>query len=178
MPIVRRNERSHWKSSAALSLTLCLTVGSVLQAQESADMGHAAGVQGAHEAHEARFAVAAFVGATRAHGSNESTLGLEGGYRISATWSVGGVVERADRERDSTLVLIGVGWHPLGSAWRFQVGLGRKDPAGEQEAVFRTGIAYEKELHQGWFVKPYLAKDFIQHADDEEVFGAYFGRSF
>jgi hypothetical protein len=27
-------------------------------------------------------------------------------------------------------------------------------------------------------VKPYLAKDFIRHEDDEEVFGAYVGTKF
>jgi hypothetical protein len=158
----------------ALGLALCLTAGPP-RAQEDAQTGHEAD---APEAHEARFAVAAFVGATRAHGGNETTLGLEGGLRINDTWSVGAVVERADRERNSTLVLVGLGWHPLGPAWRFQVGVGRKDPQGERENVFRTGVAYEKELHRGWFVKPYLAKDFIRHEDDEEVFGAYIGTKF
>ena len=128
--------------------------------------------------HAGRFAVAGFIGATRDHGKNEPTLGIEAGVNLSARWSVGAVVERADRERDSTLVLFGVGWHPLGPAFRLQLGAGRKDPSGKREAVIRAGMAYEIEVHERWFVKPYLALDFIENAEDEEVFGVYVGRGF
>lgn len=175
MLIVQLNEFGLWVGTAILVLILCLPVGAPVRAQEGAETGHEAG---APDAYHARFAVAAFVGATRVHGSNESTLGFEGGFNISDSWSVGGVVERADRERSSTLLLVGLGWHPLGPAWRFQIGLGRKDPAGEYETVVRAGVAYEKELHNRWFLKPYFAVDFIQHEDEEQVVGVYFGRGF
>lgn len=125
-----------------------------------------------------RFMLALFLGATRADARNEPTLGFEAGYRIDDHWSAGMVVERADRERDSTLVLGGVGWHPTGSGWRLQLGIGRKDPREERETVVRTGLAYEFEFGRGWALKPYLARDFIDEEEDETVFGLYFGRAF
>ena len=86
-------------------------------------------------------------------------------------------MERADREQDSTLLLAGVGWN-FYRGFRLGVGFGRKDPADEREFVSRLALAYEFELGRAWFIKPYLAKDFIKNEDNEEVFGAYVGRGF
>ncbi len=125
-----------------------------------------------------KYAIAAFVGGTHVSGSNEFTLGIEGGYAINSTWSIGAVLERSERRKSSTLFLLGVGWHPLGPAFRLQLGLGRKDPSGHTENVVRTGVAYELELEHNWFIKPYLAIDFISHEENEEVFGIYVGKGF
>jgi hypothetical protein len=133
---------------------------------------------GAEEQHHNKYAVAGFIGATRANGSNELTLGVEGGYNFSEKWSIGAVIERAEREQHSTLFLIGVGWHPLGPELRLQLALGRKDPSGHTETVIRTGIGYELELENSWFIKPYAAVDFISNEDHEPVFGLYVGRGF
>jgi len=138
------------------------------------ETGHVTGAE--HEHH--RYAVAGFIGGTRVDSDNELTLGIEGGLHLNSKWSIGAVLERADRERDSTLVLLGVGWHPIGPALRLQLGLGRKDPRGTTETVLRTGVAYEMEIENGWFVKPYLAIDFIHNEDNEGVFGLYIGRGF
>ena len=132
---------------------------------------------GSHAGHS-KYAIAGFIGSTHVHGEDEFTLGIEGGMNLNETWSIGAVVERAERERDSTLVLVGVGWHPIGPEFRIQLGVGRKDPAGKEENVFRAGLAYEVELRNRWFVKPYLASDFIDNEDTEIVYGFYFGRGF
>jgi hypothetical protein len=42
----------------------------------------------------------------------------------------------------------------------------------------RTAIAYEIELRERWFLKPYFALDFIENEEDEEVFGLYIGKGF
>lgn len=128
--------------------------------------------------HHRAFALAGFVGGTHASSGNAFTLGFEAGMHLSETWSVGAVVERAERERDTTLLLLGVGWHPLGPELRFQAGIGRKDPAGREENVLRLGVGYELALGNRWFIKPYLAADFIEDAGNEEVFGVYVGRGF
>ena len=125
-----------------------------------------------------KYAIAAFVGGTHVGGTNEFTLGIEGGYAINSTWSIGGVLERSERGESSTLILLGVGWHPIGPTFRLQLAAGRKDPSGHTENVVRTGIAYELEMENNWFIKPYLAIDFISHEENEEVFGIYIGRSF
>jgi hypothetical protein len=153
----------------AALLLLGLTGG--LQAQEG---GHEAGEAAPHH----RFGIAGFIGSTRVGGENEFTVGIDGGMRLNSNWSIGAVIERAERERHSTLLLAGVGWHPTGTDLRLQVGLGRKDPAGTTETVLRTAVAYELEAESGWFLKPYLAIDFITNEDNEGVFGVYIGKGF
>ena len=125
-----------------------------------------------------KYAIAAFLGGTRADSSNEFTVGVEAGYNINSNWSVGAVLERADREQHSTLFLLGFGWHPTGPGLRLQFGAGRKDPSGDTETVVRTGVAYELEMEHDWFIKPYIALDFISHEDNEQVFGIYIGKGF
>ena len=122
-------------------------------------------------------AIALFVGATHAHGENEPTAGLEFGRNLNETWSVGAVIEQTDRGKETSLMLVGFGWHPH-QKMRLQLAVGRKDPSGSHESVFRTAITYEYELGHHWFAKPYLAYDFIEHEEDEPVFGLYIGRLF
>jgi hypothetical protein len=125
-----------------------------------------------------KYAIAAFLGSTRVDSSNEFTVGVEAGYSINSNWSIGAVLERAERSQHSTLFLLGLGWHPIGPALRLQLGAGRKDPSGHAETVVRTGVAYELELEHDWFIKPYIALDFISHEDNEQVFGIYIGKGF
>ena len=152
-----------------LLMTACglASVAQSVSAQEHAE---------AESAH--RWAIAGFVGATRVHGENESTLGLEGGYSVSPEWSIGAVVERSNRRRDTTLVLAGIGWHPFGPGLRLQLGVGTKDPSGTRELVYRLGFGYEFELENSWLLKPYIAVDFIENEENEQVFGLYIGRGF
>jgi len=124
-----------------------------------------------------RWGVGVFLGATHAHGKNESTVGFELGHVINKNWSIGAVVERAEREEHSTLLLVGLGWHPW-EGLRLQLGAGRKDPSGTQENVLRTGITYDWEFAPTWVLKPYFALDFIENEETEEVFGFYFGKLF
>ncbi len=124
-----------------------------------------------------KYAVGLFLGYTRVHGENEPTLGFEAGFNINNKWSAGAVLEQTNRGRDTTLILLGVGYHPT-EKLRLQIGLGRKDPSDKEENVLRLGLAYEFELANEWFIKPYAAYDFIQNEDGEPVVGFYFGRAF
>ncbi len=142
-----------------------------------ANMGVANATEAETEHGHPQNAMALFLGATHAHGENEPTIGLELGRNLNDTWSVGGVIEQTDRGKETTLMLIGVGWHPH-QRMRLQLAVGRKDPSGSHENVMRTAITYEHELGHHWFVKPYLAYDFIEHEEDEPVFGLYIGRLF
>ena len=60
---------------------------------------------GAEEGH-GKHVLALFVGVTREHNKDLATLGIEYSYRFHENWAVGGVIERADREKDSTLAII------------------------------------------------------------------------
>jgi hypothetical protein len=141
-----------------------------LSAQEA---GH-----GEEHAEHGRYGIGLFVGGTHAESEHLFTLGVEAGINLNANWSVGAVAETTERGKRSSLFLAGLGWHPWGPGLRFQLGAGIKDPSGEHEGILRTGITYEVAIGHGWFVKPYLAWDFIRDHDAEAVYGAYVGRVF
>ena len=157
-----------WKYLAinAFSLPALLMFSLAGNAQEEEEHAHT------------KYAIAGFVGGTHVGGKNEFTLGIEGGYIINSKWSLGAVLERAERKNSSTLILLGVGWHPIGAALRLQLGVGRKDPSGHTENVVRTAIAYEIVMEHNWFIKPYLAVDFISQEENEQLFGVYVGKGF
>ncbi|MCP3980302.1 MAG: hypothetical protein GY716_13440 [bacterium] len=168
------------KRQFSTALLCCLWLGAALPVVLAEEPGSGHGEEHAEQHHpHHRFGVALFVGATRAHGENESTLGIEFGYNINQRWSVGGVFERAEREAHTTLILAGVGFKPY-RGLRLQAAAGRKDPAGEERNVGRLGLGYEFELgkKKNWAIKPYLAEDFIEDEEDEEVFGVYVGYLF
>ena len=157
--------------------TITLAMVFLLVAGVSPSLYASEGEEEQHEEHGHKWAIGLFIGLTRAHSDNESTLGIELERILSPKWSIAGLVERADRNEDSTLLMALVGWRP----WRgltLQLGAGRKDPGNEREVVYRTGMSYEFELAPTWVLKPYIAVDFIQNEEDEEVFGFYIGKLF
>lgn len=124
-----------------------------------------------------RHALGIFLGVTREESESLETIGIEYAYRFHQNWSVGAVAERADREKDSTLVIAFVDLHPY-KGWFLRGGVGRKDPAGKEENTARIGIGYEFELAGGWAIVPQVSKDFIEDEEDEEVFGVGFYKLF
>ena len=135
-----------------------------------------------HEEHHTKevhhkHALGLFVGFTQVEGENLETLGIEYSYRINHRWTVGGVIERADRERDSTLGIAFVHYWP----WRglfLGGGLGRKDPASERENTARATLGYEWEFGSAWLINVQANLDFIENHDREEVYGLVIGREF
>ena len=91
-----------------------------------------------------KHALALFVGITREHDENLETLGIEYAYRINKRWSVGGVVERADREEDSTLVIV-FAHYWLYKGLYFGGGIGRKDPT----IAYLSKILKDKSIAEG-----------------------------
>jgi hypothetical protein len=118
-----------------------------------------------------------FLGVTREESEDLETMGIEYAYRISRLWSVGALVERADREKDSTLILAVVTLRPY-RGWFLSGGIGKKDPGDERETTTRIGIGYEFEFAGGWAIAPQVNKDFIENEEDEEVYGITFSKLF
>jgi hypothetical protein len=118
-----------------------------------------------------------FVGVTHEHGHDLATLGVEYAYRFHENWSVGGVVERADREKNSTLVLAFVHYWPY-KQWFIGAGAGRKDPGDERQTTFRATLGYEFEFNGGWVLVPQFNVDAIDQEENEQVYGIAFGKQF
>jgi len=132
-----------------------------------------------HEGEEghAKHALAAFLGVTVESGESHETLGIEYSYRINRSWSVGGVIERADRERDSTLAIVFGHWWPYKGLF-LGAGVGRKDPHDAEENTIRATIAYEFELGRCWLIAPQANLDLIENEENEEVYGVAIGKQF
>jgi hypothetical protein len=151
------------------ALALCLsfvTPGAVASEEEP----------GEEEAHR-RHTLGVFLGVTHEGGENHGTIGIEYAYRIKPLWSIGALVERADREKESTLLLGFVTLHPY-KGWLLSGGLGRKDPSERRENAARIGIGYEFELAGGWAITPQVSVDFIEDEENEEVVGVGFYKLF
>ena len=135
--------------------------------------------EGTHDREEGdvKHALAAFLGVTREQGENRETLGVEYSYRISKSWSVGGVIERAERDEHSTLAILFVHLWPHKGVF-LGVGIGRKDPSDERENTLRATIGYEFELGRGWSIAPQANLDVIENEESEEVYGLAFGKRF
>jgi len=129
------------------------------------------------EESEGKNALALFAGVTREHSENLETLGIEYSYRLHENWSVGGVIERADRDTNSTLVIAFVHLWPYKELY-VGAGIGRKDPGDERQNTFRATIGYEFEFAGSWGISPQANVDFIEHEENEEVYGIVLGKRF
>ncbi|MDB4303508.1 porin family protein, partial [Desulfosarcina sp.] len=154
-------------------IALCLSLGS---AGAFAEESHSQGTQGSEGDH-GKHVLAVFLGVTHEHSENLETLGIEYSYRINKSWSVGGVIERAEREKDSTLAILFAHLWPYKGLF-LGAGVGRKDPGDERENVLRGTIGYEFELGKGWSIAPQANLDVIENEDNEEVYGIAFGKRF
>ncbi len=153
----------------ATGLSLCMT--GALAAEHSSEEIH--GTEEAHSKH----VLGIFAGTTHEDHENHETFGFEYSYRVNTAWSVGGVIERADREKSSTLVIAFAHWWPYKGLFA-GAGIGRKDPGDKRENTIRATLGYEFELGGGWVIAPQFNLDFIENHENEEVLGIAFGKQF
>lgn len=158
---------------ANIVVALCLSLGSTAAI---ADESEIEGAPGSEEA-DAKHSLGIFLGVTREHDENLDTLGIEYSYRINKLWSVGGVLERAERDKHSTLAILFVHLWPYKGLF-LGGGVGRKDPGDERENTLRATIGYEFELGGGWSIAPSANLDYIENEENEEVYGIAFGKRF
>lgn len=156
----------------ALILALSIFVSVSAFAEESESEGHHAAEEGHH-----KHTLGLFVGVTREHSEDLATLGIEYTYRFHENWSVGAVIERADRDNDSTLAVAFLHFWPWKGLY-LGAGVGRKDPVDERQDTMRATVGYEFELEGGWVISPQANLDVIEDEEDEEVFGIVFGKQF
>ena len=156
--------------SHAIALCVFFSVGAVAGETEN---------EQAHKEEEGhlKHTLAVFAGITKEHEENRETLGVEYSYRIHKNWSIGGVIERAERDEHSTLAIVFVHLWPYKGLF-LGAGFGRKDPGDERENTFRATIGYEFELGRGWVIGPQANLDVIESEENEEVYGIAFGKQF
>jgi len=154
-----------------VTFVFCIFLSSATVASETEGKGKHEG-EGHH-----KHTLALFAGVTVEEHDDLGTLGIEYAYRFHKNWSVGGVIERADREKDSTLLIAFVHLWPYKGLF-FGVGAGRKDPGDEREVTYRYTIGYEFELKNGWVIAPQANLDSIENHENEEVYGIAIGRAF
>lgn len=111
------------------------------------------------------------------HGSeNGFTIGLTYERRFSELLGIGGFYEYAAGDFDKWSIGVPLFIHPY-EGWRFALAPGLEHRHGDDEFLFRTGVAYEFELSEQWVMMPEFNIDFV---DSEEafVFGLTFGFGF
>jgi len=111
------------------------------------------------------------------HGDeNGFTLGLTYERRFSELLGIGGFYEYAAGDFDKWSIGVPLFIHPH-EGWRFAPAPGLEHRHGDDEFLFRTGVAYEFELSERWVMVPEFNVDFV---DGEEafVFGISFGLGF
>jgi hypothetical protein len=141
----------------------------------ASEAGHAETTHG-EEPHR-KHTIGLFLGITHEHHEQLETVGIEYSYRINKHWSLGGVIERAERDDDSTLAIFFVHFWPYKGLY-LGGGIGRKDPGDKRQNTFRATVGYEFEFGKGWILSPQVNLDFIEDEEREEVYGVVFGRQF
>ena len=171
--------KSPFRSRIAISAVVaCFVIGSLTARASESEPGEGHGEEAQHEEeHHKKHALSVFVGATHEHGEYHPTVGIEYGYHFSHLWSFGVVIERADREKSSTLGIVFVQLHPFKGLF-LTAGAGRKDPDEKRQVTYRLGIGWEFELKGDWIIAPQLNFDFVDDEENEEVAGISFGRRF
>ena len=103
---------------------------------------------------------------------NGFTIGLTYERRFSELLGIGGFYEYAAGDFDKWSIGVPLFIHPH-EGWRFVLAPGLEHRHGDDEFLFRTGVAYEFELSERWVMVPEFNVDFV---DGEEAFA--FGLSF
>jgi hypothetical protein len=159
------SNRVHVLASGVLALTAA-TSALAQEAHEETD------VEIAHEFH--RNFAAVFLGGSREDGRRERTVGLEYERRFSASFGVGGVVERTAGDTYTWVYVLPLAYHA--GPWKMYVGPGFEDGEHGRDRLWRIGAERAFEVN-GWEIAPQLDFDFVEN-DEILVIGITFGRSF
>ena len=120
--------------------------------------------------------VAIFLGLTsEEHHDDEETIGLDYEYRLGDRFGLGGLVDYAGGELDTTVAAISVTAHPT-EALYLLVAPSYEFHGGDSEFLVRAGAGYHFRAG-GVSIGPMVAIDFV---DGEEitVFGITIGKEF
>jgi hypothetical protein len=148
-----------------------LLASSVVKAEEQGQHG---GHEGGHDFHQNLIAM--FLGvSSEDHREEAFTVGLEYERRVSASFGVGAVVERATGDLDFWVYAVPFAYHS--GPWKLYAAPGIEDSDQHgSEFLFRVGLEYAFEVGS-YEVSPQVDIDFV---DGETVYvvGVTIGRGF
>jgi len=165
--------RACWKIALLSAVSLAVAAPHLLAAEQ------------AHTTHgesepSHRNMVELFLGDTYEDTNHESENGLTVGFtyerRLSDFLGVGAFYEYAAGDFDKWSIGVPLFIHPYGG-WRLALAPGLEHREGNDEFLFRAGVAYEFELSERWAVIPELNVDFVD-GEAAFVFGLSFGFGF
>ncbi|MHC4750912.1 MAG: hypothetical protein ACYTFW_13685 [Planctomycetota bacterium] len=121
-----------------------------------------------------------FLGSTYEDGDHGSENGFTVGFtyerRFSELLGFGGFYEYAAGDFDKWSIGVPLFIHPH-EGWRFALAPGLEHRHGDDEFLFRTGVAYEFELSERWIMMPEFNVDFVD-GEEAYAFGLSFGFGF
>ena len=127
---------------------------------------------------ENRHGIELFLGNTHDDGEDGFSVGLSYEYRLNQLFGIGGIVEYASGVLREWVLAVPLFLHPY-KGWRFLVapGVTIPDNDGDDEFVFRVGVAYEFEIGEKWAIIPEFNVDFVDNSE-VLVYGLNFGYKF
>jgi hypothetical protein len=127
------------------------------------------------EGEESRQALELFLGNTNEDSENGFTVGLAYGYRLTELFGAGAFWEYAADPFDKWSAAVALLIYPY-KGLRFELAPGLEHDEGENEFLFRTGVAYEFEIGR-WSITPEFNVDFVD-GEESYVYGLSFGWGF
>ncbi|UCD56890.1 MAG: hypothetical protein JSV16_13870, partial [Candidatus Hydrogenedentota bacterium] len=160
--MVEREKAVHKSTGLILLLSLLfLATPTVATSEESGQNEHG-------ETHGHRHHVALFLGNTHAEGEDEFTIGVDYEYRMDQSVGVGGVIDYAGGDLESTVVAGGLFLHPY-RGLRLLLAPGFENKHGENEFLFRIGASYQFPIFDGWTIAPTFNVDFVDGEEAKQV---------
>lgn len=117
-----------------------------------------------------------FLGDTRASDADGISIGISYERRVTPLLGIGGFVERAGGDIDSTAVAADVVFHPH-AGWSLKLSPGVEIESGEANALFRIGAAYDFEIAPNWFLAPEVNVKLLE-GEKQVIYGVSIGHEF
>ena len=117
-----------------------------------------------------------FLGNTKNGSSNGASFGLSYARRLSPLFALGGYIEHAAGDFDTSAVGIDFKFHPH-AGWIFKISPGLEFDDGGTKVQGRLGVGYEFEITSEWSLAPEVNVEFVD-GEKNLVYGVLLGYGF
>jgi hypothetical protein len=128
-----------------------------------------------HQSHKHHVAI--FLGNTHDyHGNDAFTVGVDYEYRLTDLFGIGGVIDHAGGNINSTVVGGGLFTHPWKDL-RLATILGNEHQNDHNELLVRLGVSYDFHTEK-WILTPVINVDLLESGHQNWVYGVAVGKAF